>query len=109
MRCICDEKNLKFNKEIDNGQWRAYSKGTIVLYKKYSDFAVAGRLTLADTPKDVRRLETLKLSNVPGMREWYESAVAKERRLEVGTLPVTKANNKKVVMRTTMITMIRLS
>jgi hypothetical protein len=30
------------------------------------------------------------------MRERYESAVAKERRLEVATRPATKANDKKV-------------
>jgi hypothetical protein len=51
---------------------------------------------LADAPKDVRRLEALKPPNVPGMRERYESAVAKERRLEVATRPATKANDKKV-------------
>jgi hypothetical protein len=96
MRRICDEKNLKFNKEIGNGQWRAYSKGTIELCEKYSAFAVAGRSTLADAPKDVRRLEALKPPNVPGLRERYESAVAKERRLEVATRPATKANDKKV-------------
>ena len=90
------KKLLKFNKEIGNGQWRAYSKGTIELCEKYSAFAVAGRSTLADAPKDVRRLEALKPPNVPGMRERYESAVAKERRLEVATRPATKANDKKV-------------
>jgi hypothetical protein len=41
-------------------------------------------------------LEALKPPNVPGMRERYESAVAKERRLEVATRPATKANDKKV-------------
>ncbi len=51
---------------------------------------------MADAPKDVRRLEALKPPNVPGMRERYESAVAKERRLEVATRPATKANDKKV-------------
>ena len=51
---------------------------------------------MADAPKDVRRLEALKPPNVPSMRERYESAVAKERRLEVATRPATKANDKKV-------------
>ena len=51
---------------------------------------------MTDAPKDVRRLEALKPPNVPGMRERYESAVAKERRLEVATRPATKANDKKV-------------
>ncbi len=54
----------------------------------------AGRSTLANAPKDVRRLEALKPPNVPGMR--YELAVAKERRLEVATRPAMKANDKKV-------------
>ena len=86
----------QFNKDISNSQWRAYSKGTIELCEKYSAFAIAGRSTLADPPKDVRRLEALKPPNVPGMRERYESTVAKERRLEVVTRPAMKANDKKV-------------
>jgi hypothetical protein len=94
---MCLQNKLKFNKEIGNGQWRAYSKGTIELCEKYSAFAIAGRSTLVDAPKDVRRLEALKPSNVPGMRDRYESAVAKERRLEVVTRPAMKANDKKVL------------
>jgi hypothetical protein len=50
-----------------------------------------------EAPKDVRRLEALKPSNVPGMRDRYESAVAKERRLEVVTRPAMKANDKKAL------------
>jgi hypothetical protein len=88
--------NSQFNKDISNSQWRAYSKGTIELCEKYSVFAIAGRSTLADPPKDVRRLEALKPPHVPGMRERYESAVAKERRLEVVTRPAMKANDKKI-------------
>lgn len=87
----------KFNKEIGNGNWRAFSKGTIELCEKYSAFAVTGRSTLTDAPKDVRRLEALKPANMPGMRERYESAIAKERRLEVATQPVMKVNNDKKV------------
>ncbi len=41
-------------------------------------------------------MEALKPPNVPGIRERYESAVAKERRLEVATRPAMKANDKKV-------------
>lgn len=84
----------QFNKEISNGTWRAYSKGTIELCEKYSAFAVNGRSTLVDAPKDVRRLEALKPINVPSMRERYESAVAKEKRLEAATQPLRKENNK---------------
>ena len=87
----------KFNKEIGNGNWRAFSKGTIELCEKYSIFAVTGRSTLTDAPKDVRRLEALKPTIVPGIRERYESAIAKERRLEVATQPVMKVNNGKNV------------
>lgn len=84
----------QFNKEISNGTWRAYSKGTIELCEKYSVFAVNGRSALVDAPKDVRRLEALKPINVPSMRERYESAVAKEKRLEAATQPLRKENNK---------------
>jgi len=80
----------KFNKEVSNGRWRAYSKGSLELCEKYSAFATNGRSTLTDAPKDVRRLEALKPSNVPSMRERYEAAVAKERRLEAVTQPVMK-------------------
>ena len=80
----------KFNKEISNGRWRAYSKGTLELCEKYSSFAINGRSTLADAPKDVRRLEALKPGNVPSMRERYETAVAKEKRLEAAAQPMMK-------------------
>jgi hypothetical protein len=85
----------QFNKEISNGRWRAYSKGTIELCEKYSAFAIKGRATLADAPKDVRRLEALKPANVPSMGERYDAAVAKERRLEAATQPMMRANKKK--------------
>ena len=83
----------QFNKEISNGTWRAYSKGTIELCEKYSAFAINGRSTLVDAPKDVRRLEALKPNNIPSMRERYESAVAKEKRLEAATQPARKESN----------------
>lgn len=72
------------------------------LCEKYSAFAINGRATLTDAPKDVRRLEALKPSNVPSMRERYETAVAKEKRLEAATQPMMKkqqqqkASNEKV-------------
>ena len=46
-----------------------------------------------DAPKDVRRLEALKPTNMPGMRERYEASVAKERRLEVATQLVMKVRD----------------
>mmetsp|Transcript_3047 Transcript_3047/g.6747 ORF Transcript_3047/g.6747 Transcript_3047/m.6747 type:complete len:880 (-) Transcript_3047:141-2780(-) len=85
----------KFNKEISNGRWRAYSKGAIELCEKYSAFASEGRSTLVDAPKDVRRLEALKPTNVPSMRERYETAVAKEKRLEAATQPLMKKVDQK--------------
>ena len=41
-------------------------------------------------------MEALKPPNVPGMRERYKLAVAKERRLEAVTHPPLKADDKKV-------------
>ena len=73
------------------------AKGTIELCEKYSAFAIATRSTLVDAPKDVHRLEALKPSNIPGMSERYESAVAKERWLEVVTRPAMKVNDKKAL------------
>ena len=84
----------KFNKEISNGRWRAYSKGTMELCDKYSTFAINGRSTLNEAPKDVRRLEALKPANIPSMRERYENAIGKEKRLEAATQPAMKASNK---------------
>ena len=63
------------------------------LCEKYSTFAITARATLPDAPKDVRRLEALKPTNVPTMRERYESAIAKEKRLEAATQPAMKASN----------------
>ncbi|KAL7468421.1 hypothetical protein ACHAXS_008660 [Conticribra weissflogii] len=84
----------KFNKEINNGRWRAYSKGTIELCEKYSTFATQARSTLVDAPKDVRRLEALKPSNTPSMRDRYDAAVAKEKRLEAATQPMIASSAK---------------
>ena len=63
------------------------------LCEKYSTFAITARATLPDAPKDVRRLEALKPTNVPTMRERYESTIAKEKRLEAATQPAMKASN----------------
>ena len=41
----------------------------------------------------MRRLEALKPNNIPSMRERYESAVAKEKRLEAATQPTRKESN----------------
>ena len=67
------------------------------LCEKYSTFAIKGRSTLADAPKDVRRLEALKPPQTPSRRERYENAVAKEKRLEAATQPAMKAGFQKMV------------
>ena len=67
------------------------------LCEKYSTFAIKGRSTLADAPKDVHRLEALKPSQTPSMRERYENAVAKEKRLEAATQPAMKAGFQQMV------------
>ena len=84
----------QFNKDVSNGRWRAYAKGTIELCDKYSAFVIQGRSTLVDAPKDIRRLEALKPSNTPSMGKRYEASAAKEKRLEAATQPVMKAKAK---------------
>mmetsp|Transcript_19836 Transcript_19836/g.39711 ORF Transcript_19836/g.39711 Transcript_19836/m.39711 type:complete len:888 (-) Transcript_19836:44-2707(-) len=84
----------KFNKDVSNGRWRAYAKGTIELCDKYSALVIQGRSTLVDAPKDIRRLEALKPTNTPSMGKRYEASVAKEKRLEAATQPVMKAKTK---------------
>lgn len=73
---------------MNNGLWRAYSKGSIELCEKYSAFIIQERAVLVDAPKDVRRLEALKPANTPSMRERYDAAVSKEKRLEAAANPV---------------------
>jgi hypothetical protein len=85
---------IQFNKEVSNGRWRAYAKGTIELCDKYSALVIQGRSTLVDAPKDVRRLEALKPTNAPSMGKRYDASVAKEKRLEVATQPLMKAKAK---------------
>jgi len=91
------ERLRKFNKDVSNGRWRAYAKGTIELCDKYSALVIQGRSTLADAPKDIRRLEALKPTNTPSMGKRYEASVAKEKRLEAATQPVMKAKSKAAI------------
>lgn len=86
--------DLQFNKEVNNGRWRAYSKGSIELCEKHAAFVIQERASLADAPKDVRRLEALKPSTVPSMRERYDAAVSKEKRLEAVANPLVASKNK---------------
>jgi len=84
----------KFNKEIKNGRWRAYSKGCLDLCEKHSVLATKGRSLLTDAPKDIKRLEALKPSNVPSMGARYDAVIAKEKRLEAASKPAAKKNGK---------------
>jgi hypothetical protein len=85
----------QFNKEVNNGRWRAYSKGSIELCEKCSTFVSQERATLVDSPKDVRRLEALKPLNAPSMRERYDAAISKEKRLEAASNPLVSTDEKK--------------
>ena len=86
--------NNQFNKEVNNGRWRAYSKGSIELCEKYSAHIMQGRSQLVDAPKDIHRLEVLKPVTAPSMRERYDAAVSKEKRLEAVTNPLVSSKNK---------------
>lgn len=86
--------SLQFNKEVNNGRWRAYAKGSIELCEKYAAFVIQERATLVDAPKDVRRLEALKPANTLSMRERYDAAVSKEKRLEAAANPTVSSKAK---------------
>lgn len=62
--------------------------------EKHAVFAIQERTPLVDAPKDVRRLEALKPNNVPSMRERYDAAVSKEKRLEAAANPLFSSKNK---------------
>lgn len=47
-----------------------------------------------DAPKDVRRLEALKPANTLSMRERYDAAVSKEKRLEAAANPTVSLKTK---------------
>ena len=79
---------------MNNGRWRAYSKGSIELCEKYAAFVIRERASLVDAPKDVGRLEALKPNNVPSMKERYDAGVSKEKRLEAVANPLVSLNKK---------------
>lgn len=91
---IC-QRLRKYSKETKNGKYRAYSRGCIELCEKYSAEATKARSKLNEAPKDIKRLEALKPSNVPSMRERYESSIAKEKRLEQASQPALSDAAKK--------------
>eukprot|EP00559_Dactyliosolen_fragilissimus_P001736 CAMPEP_0184860358 /NCGR_PEP_ID=MMETSP0580-20130426/5250_1 /TAXON_ID=1118495 /ORGANISM="Dactyliosolen fragilissimus" /LENGTH=862 /DNA_ID=CAMNT_0027357427 /DNA_START=76 /DNA_END=2664 /DNA_ORIENTATION=+ len=84
--CIC-QRLRKFAKQIRNGKYRAYAKGCITLCDKYTAFVVQARSQLEEAPKDIKHLEVLKPNNEPSMSERYDSAIAKEKRLEAAMQP----------------------
>ena len=75
-------------------RWRAYSKGCIDICDRYSAYAVKERSALGEAPKDVKRLEVLKPSGELDMSARYDVAIAKEKRLEEVTRPVTKTEEQ---------------
>merc|ERR1719330_489723 len=91
---IC-QRLRKFAKVTKNGKFRAYTKGCIELCDKHSKTAVLSRSQLEEAPKDIKRIEVLKPSNVPSMGERYEMAIAKEKRLEVAEQPVVSEAAKR--------------
>ena len=91
---IC-QRLRKYSKETKNGKYRAYSRGCIELCEKYSAEATKARSKLNEAPKDIKRLEALKPSNVPSMRERYEASIAKEKRLEQASQPALSDAAKK--------------
>ena len=82
---------------MNNGRWRAYSKGSIELCEKYAAFVIRERASLVDAPKDVGRLEVLKPNSVPSMKERYDAGVSKEKRLEAAANPLVSLSKKKGV------------
>jgi len=90
----------KFAKETKNGRWRAYAKGCIELCDKNVAFAVKGRSLLTEAPKDVKRLEVLKPTNVPNMHKRYDASVSKEKPLldsAASVRPASKVSKRKLV------------
>jgi hypothetical protein len=55
--------------------------------EKNSKAATLSRSKLHEAPKDIKVLEVLRPSNAPTMKERYEMAIAKERRLESASQP----------------------
>lgn len=91
---IC-QRLRKYSKDTKNGRYRAYSRGCIELCEKYSAAAVKARSQLQEAPKDIKRLEILKPTNVPSMNDRYEASVAKEKRLEQASQPALSDAAKK--------------
>jgi len=83
---IC-QRLRKFAKQTKNGKFRAYARGCIELCEKSSRSAIIARTKLEEAPKDIKHLEILRPANTPTMKERYEMAIAKERRLEVASQP----------------------
>jgi len=76
----------KFSKAINNGKYRAYSRGCIDLCEKLAQAAVKARSHLTIAPKDVTHFEILKPKDQPSMYHRYESSVAKENRFDFGSV-----------------------
>mmetsp|Transcript_1793 Transcript_1793/g.2661 ORF Transcript_1793/g.2661 Transcript_1793/m.2661 type:complete len:805 (-) Transcript_1793:93-2507(-) len=91
---IC-QRLRKFCKETRVNRWKAYAKGCIDTCERHSAKAILDRSKLEEAPKDVKKLEILKPLDVSCMRERYEAAIAKERRLETATKPEFASSGEK--------------
>jgi len=91
---IC-QRLRKFCKETRVNRWKAYAKGCIDTCERHSAKAILDRSKLEEAPKDVKKLEILKPLDVSCMKERYEAAIAKERRLETATKPEFASSGKK--------------
>ena len=60
--------------------------------------AALSRSKLEEAPKDIKRIEVLKPSNIPSVGEQYDMAIAKEKRLEVAQQPVVSEVAKRRAM-----------
>ena len=83
---IC-QRLRKFSKETRVGRWKAYAKGCIDLCERHANKAIQDRSKLEEAPKDIKKLEILKPANAPNMKDRYDAAISKEKRLESATKP----------------------
>jgi len=83
---IC-QRLRKFAKETRVHRWKAYAKGCIDFCEQNASKAIQDRSALEVVPKDVKKLEILKPANVPTMKERYDNALSKEKRMIAVTTP----------------------
>ena len=73
----------KFNKEIKDARWRAFSRGCIEVCEKNAAFVSSKRSLLRDAPpKSIKHLEVLKPSDADDMMIRHNNSITKEKRQE---------------------------